>query len=52
MPTLPDPDKDARFIKLWNDGLSIMVIAARLGIDRSNVRRMRIRLGLPERPRS
>lgn len=51
MPTLPDPDRDARFTKLWNEGLAIAVIAIRLGIDRTTVRAMRIRLGLPERSR-
>jgi hypothetical protein len=49
VPSKPDPDKDARLIKMWNQGLCAATIAARLGCSTASVRAMRIRLNLPIR---
>lgn len=44
-----DHDRDAKFVKLWNQNLSQDVIAARLGLQRKSLRTLRDRLGLAKR---
>lgn len=42
-------ERDARFTKLWNQGLSVEVIAQRLGFAKASVSTTRARLGLEPR---
>lgn len=42
-------DRDARFIKLWNQGIAAEVISARLGLSRKGIGDARVRLGLEPR---
>lgn len=46
---MADAERDAKFVKLWNQNLSQEVIAARLGLQRKSLRTLRDRLGLAKR---
>lgn len=46
---MADQDRDAKFVKLWNQNLSQDVIATRLGLRKKSLRGLRERTGVEER---